>query len=226
MHIGSQITDLEPFDRAFAVLAELLGVLRREGHAIDHIDLGGGLGIPYRADQDGEDFGPGRYAAMAKRHFGKADVALVLEPGRYLVGNAGVLVTSVVFVKEGENKRFVVVDAAMNDLIRPTLYEAHHEILPVLEAAPDGRLGRADIVGPVCETGDYLALAREFPDVASGDLLAVMSAGAYGAVQAGTYNSRLLVPEVLVDGASFAVIRPRRSYADLIALDTIPSWLI
>lgn len=226
MHIGSQITDLEPFDRAFAVLADLLDVLRREGHAIDHIDLGGGLGIPYRADQDAESFGPGRYAAMANRHFGKADVALVLEPGRYLVGNAGVLVTSVVFVKHGENRRFVVVDAAMNDLIRPTLYEAHHEILPVIEAASDAALGPADIVGPVCETGDYLALARPFPDVESGDLLAVMSAGAYGAVQAGTYNSRLLVPEVLVDGASFAVIRPRRSYADLIALDTIPSWLI
>ena len=226
MHIGSQITDLEPFDRAFAVLADLLGVLRRDGHAIDHIDLGGGLGIPYRADQDAEDFGPGRYAAVAKRHFEKADVALVLEPGRYLVGNAGVLVTSVVFVKEGENKRFVVVDAAMNDLIRPTLYEAHHEILPVIEAASDAALGLADIVGPVCETGDYLALSRPFPDVGNGDLLAVMSAGAYGAVQAGTYNSRLLVPEVLVDGASFAVIRPRRSYADLIALDMIPSWLI
>ncbi len=219
MHIGSQITDLEPFDRAFAVLADLLGVLRREGHAIDHIDLGGGLGIPYHADDDaGRDFGPARYAAMAKRHFGKADVALVLEPGRYLVGNAGVLVTSVVFVKEGENKRFVVVDAAMNDLIRPTLYEAHHEILPVVEPASDAGLGPADIVGPVCETGDYLALARPFPDVASGDLLAVMSAGAYGAVQAGTYNSRLLVPEVLVDGAS---LRRRAAAPFLRGLDRV-----
>ncbi len=225
MHIGSQITDLEPFDRAFAVLAELLGVLRREGHAIDHVDLGGGLGIPYSADQAVEDFGPDRYAAMAKRHFGQADVALVLEPGRYLVGNAGVLVTAVVFVKQGENKRFVVVDAAMNDLIRPTLYEAHHEILPVVAPAPGASLGAADIVGPVCETGDYFALARSFPEVASGDLLAVMSAGAYGAVQSGTYNSRLLVPEILVDGVSHAIVRPRRSYEDLIALDTVPPWL-
>ncbi len=226
MHIGSQITDLEPFDRAFATLADLLEVLRREGHAIDHIDLGGGLGIPYHADQAAESFGPGPYAAMAKRHFGQVDVALVLEPGRYLVGNAGVLVTSVVLVKDGENKRFVVVDAAMNDLIRPTLYEAHHEILPVVAPTSDAVLGLADIVGPVCETGDYLALARPFPDVASGDLLAVMSAGAYGAVQAGTYNSRLLVPEILVDGACFDIIRPRRSYQDLIALDRIPSGLI
>ncbi len=226
MHIGSQITDLEPFDRAFATLADLLGLLRREGHAIDHIDLGGGLGIAYQAGQAAESFGPGPYAAMAKRHFAQADVALVLEPGRYLVGNAGVLVTSVVLVKEGENKRFVVVDAAMNDLIRPTLYEAHHDILPVVAPASEASLGPADIVGPVCETGDYLALARPFPKVASGDLLAVMSAGAYGAVQAGTYNSRLLVPEVLVNGASFDVIRPRRSYEELMALDKIPSWLI
>ena len=226
MHIGSQITDLEPFDRAFATLADLLGVLRRDGHAIDHIDLGGGLGIAYHAEQVAEDFGPGAYAAMAKRHFGQSDVTLVLEPGRYLVGNAGVLVTSVVLVKKGENKRFVVVDAAMNDLIRPTLYEAHHEILPVVEPTPGTALGLADIVGPICETGDYLALARPFPDVASGDLLAVMSAGAYGAVQAGTYNSRLLVPEVLVDGATSDIIRPRRSYEDLMALDRVPSWLI
>ena len=225
MHIGSQITDLEPFDRAFATLADLLGVLRREGHAIDHIDLGGGLGIAYHADQADEDIGPGPYAALAKRHFGQADVSLVLEPGRYLVGNAGVLVTSVVLVKEGENKRFVVVDAAMNDLVRPTLYEAHHEILPVVEPKPQAMLGRADIVGPICETGDYLALSRPFPEVASGDLLAVMSAGAYGAVQSGTYNSRLLVPEVLVDGASSDIIRPRRSYEELMALDRIPSWM-
>ena len=225
MHIGSQITDLDPFDRAFATLAEMLRVLRADGHAIDHVDLGGGLGIPYWSDQDATSFAPIRYATLAKRHFGKAGVMLVLEPGRFLVGNAGVLVTSVVLVKHGENKRFVVVDAAMNDLIRPTLYESHHHIRPVSAPDADASEDLADVVGPVCETGDYLALARSLPEVEAGDLLAVMSAGAYGAVQAGTYNTRLLVPEVLVDADRFAVIRPRTSYEALIGLDTVPSWL-
>ena len=225
MHIGSQITDLDPFDRAFATLAEMLRVLRADGHAIDHVDLGGGLGIPYWSDQDATSFTPIRYATLAKRHFGKAGVMLVLEPGRFLVGNAGVLVTSVVLVKHGENKRFVVVDAAMNDLIRPTLYEAHHHIRPISAPDADASEDLADVVGPVCETGDYLALARSLPEVEAGDLLAVMSAGAYGAVQAGTYNTRLLVPEVLVDADRFAVIRPRTSYEALIGLDTVPSWL-
>ncbi|MGI3899699.1 MAG: diaminopimelate decarboxylase [Janthinobacterium lividum] len=225
MHIGSQITDLRPFDRTFAVMAETLAMLRAEGHMIDHVDLGGGLGIPYRADQDPADFGPERYAALVKRHFTGAGVTLVLEPGRYLVGNAGALVTSVVLVKHGGDRRFVVVDAAMNDLIRPTLYEAHHEIVPVVETAAAETIDLADVVGPVCETGDYLARARTFPAVAAGDLVAVLSAGAYGAVQAGTYNSRLLVPEVMVDGERFAVIRPRTTYEDLIGLDRVPSWL-
>jgi diaminopimelate decarboxylase len=225
MHIGSQITDLGPFDRTFAVMAETLAMLRAEGHAIDHVDLGGGLGIPYRADQDPAHFRPERYAALAKTHFAKAGVTLVLEPGRYLVGNAGALVTSVILVKHGGDKRFVVVDAAMNDLIRPTLYEAHHEIVPVAEAEAGTATDLADIVGPVCETGDYLARARDFPPVAAGDLVAVLSAGAYGAVQAGTYNSRLLVPEVMVDGDRFAVIRPRTTYDELIGLDRVPSWL-
>ena len=225
MHIGSQITDLGPFDRTFATMAEMLAMLRAEGHAIDHVDLGGGLGIHYHADQDPAAFGPERYAELAKRHFARAEVTLVLEPGRYLVGNAGALVTSVVLVKQGGDKRFVVVDAAMNDLIRPTLYEAHHEVVPVTEPADGATLEQADIVGPVCETGDYLAKARPFPSVAAGDLVAVLSAGAYGAVQAGTYNTRLLVPEVMVDGDRFAVIRPRPSYADLIALDRVPDWL-
>ena len=224
-HIGSQITDLGPFDRTFAVMAETLAMLRAEGHAIDHVDLGGGLGIPYRADQDPEGFGPDAYAALVKRHFGAADVTVVLEPGRYLVGNAGALVTAVVLVKHGGDKRFVVVDAAMNDLIRPTLYEAHHEIVPVTQAAAGAVSEPADIVGPVCETGDYLAKARPFPAVAAGELLAVLSGGAYGAVQAGTYNTRLLVPEVMVDGDRFAVIRPRGSYEELIGLDRVPAWL-
>ncbi len=223
-HIGSQITDLKPFDRTFAVMAETLAMLRAEGHAIDHVDLGGGLGIPYRAGQDAAAFGPEPYAALAKKHFALADVTLVLEPGRYLVGNAGALVTAVVLVKHGGDKRFVVVDAAMNDLIRPTLYEAHHEIVPV-EEARGGAPEPADVVGPVCETGDYLARARPLPPVEAGELLAVLSAGAYGAVQAGTYNTRLLVPEVLVDGDRFAVIRPRTSYEDLIGLDRVPDWL-
>ena len=224
-HIGSQITDLGPFDRTFAMMADTLAMLRAEGHAIDHVDLGGGLGIPYRAGQDPSGFGPDAYAALVKRHFGAADVTVVLEPGRYLVGNAGALVTTVVLVKHGGDKRFVVVDAAMNDLIRPTLYEAHHEIVPVAEAAAGDASEPADIVGPVCETGDYLAKARPFPAVAAGELLAVLSAGAYGAVQAGTYNTRLLVPEVMVDGDRFAVIRPRGSYEALIGLDSVPAWL-
>ena len=224
MHIGSQITDLAPFDRAFAALGETLGMLREDGHAIDHVDVGGGLGIAYRSDQDGNAFSPEAYATLARRHFGNADVALTLEPGRFLVGNSGVLVTSVILVKQGEGKRFVVVDAAMNDLIRPTLYEAHHEILPVM-AASDSGVSPADVVGPVCETGDYLALGRALPALTAGDLLAVMSAGAYGAVQAGTYNTRLLVPEVMVSGETHAVIRPRGDYAALIGLDHVPAWL-
>ena len=224
-HIGSQITDLGPFDRTFAVMADTLAMLRAEGHAIDHVDLGGGLGIPYHAGQDPAGFGPEAYAALVKRHFGANDVTVVLEPGRYLVGNAGALVTTVVLVKHGGDKRFVVVDAAMNDLIRPTLYEAHHEIVPVTQADAVAVPEPADIVGPVCETGDYLARARPFPAVAAGDLLAVLSAGAYGAVQAGTYNTRLRVPGVMVDGDRFAVIRPRDSYEALIGLDRVPAWL-
>ena len=225
MHIGSQLIDLEPFDKAFAAMAELLGLLRADGHGIDHVDLGGGLGIAYRPEQPTEAFGPDRYAVLAKRHFGNAGVTCLFEPGRFLVGNAGVLVTRVTLVKTGEAKRFVVVDAAMNDLIRPTLYEAHHEIRAVRSRNEDADLSMADVVGPVCETGDYLALGRSMPQVDSGDLLAVMSAGAYGAVQAGTYNTRHLVPEVMVDGSRFAVIRPRGSYDDLIGLDRVPDWL-
>ncbi len=225
MHIGSQITDLQPFDAAFGLMAELVRALRAEGHEIDHVDLGGGLGIPYRPDADSGRYGPQPYAALAKRHFGNAGLTCILEPGRFLVGNAGVLVTRVILVKTGEAKRFIVVDAAMNDLIRPTLYEAHHEILPVVEVPKNAALSPADVVGPVCETGDYLALDRPLPQVEPDDLLAVLSAGAYGAVQAGTYNTRLLIPEVLVDGSAYAVIRPRGSYDDLIGLDRVPDWL-
>jgi diaminopimelate decarboxylase len=225
MHIGSQITDLEPLDNAFALIAEFVTVLRADGHAIEHVDLGGGLGIPYRTDNNPPPF-PQAYADVVARHTRALGCSVYLEPGRLIVGNAGVLVASVIFVKRGENKRFVIVDAAMNDLVRPTLYEAHHDILPVKAPAPrSAKWIRADVVGPVCESGDFLALDRDIPAVAAGELIAIVSAGAYGAVQAGTYNSRLLVPEVLVKGADFALIRRRPSYEELIALDTLPPWL-
>ena len=225
MHIGSQITDLEPFDNAFAVLADLVRALRSDGHAIDHVDVGGGLGIPYYEHEDAGAFHPDRYAALAKRHLADLGVTVVLEPGRLLVGNAGILVTRTIAVKAGENKTFVVVDAGMNDLIRPTLYEAHHEIGAVVLPSDAAPTVMADVVGPVCETGDYLALNRSLPLPQAGDLLAVFSAGAYGAVQAGTYNSRLLVPEVMVDGPRWTVIRPRETYETMIGLDRVPDWM-
>ncbi len=225
MHIGSQITDLSPFDDAFALLADFVKLLRGDGHAIEHVDLGGGLGIPYRVDNNPPPF-PEAYAAIVARHTRALGCRVILEPGRLIVGNAGVLVASVIFVKKGEGRHFIIVDAAMNDLIRPTLYDAHHDILPVQAPAPRAaRMIRADVVGPVCESGDYLALDRDVAEVSAGDLIAVMTAGAYGAVQAGTYNSRLLVPEVLVRGADYAVIRPRPSYEEMIALDKLPPWL-
>jgi len=224
MHIGSQITDLAPFENAFLLLADLVVDLRGDGHEIDHVDLGGGLGIPYKPGEDPDSYHPDRYADVVRRTVGHLGCRFIFEPGRLIVGNAGILVTRVIYVKRGEDRTFVIVDGAMNDLIRPTLYEAHHEILPVHRGA-DAPLERVDVVGPVCETGDYLALNRDLPTIHPGDLLAVMSAGAYGAVQSGTYNSRLLVPEVLVNGAQAAIVRPRTSYEDLIGLDTIPAWL-
>ena len=225
MHIGSQITELEPFDTAFERLADLIGMLRGEGHTIDHVDLGGGLGIPYQDDNQPPP-GPDAYAAVVKKHVRDLDAQIVFEPGRLIAGNAGLFVTEVIFVKEGEDRIFVIVDGAMNDLIRPTLYQAHHEIRPVdVNRASSARI-RADIVGPVCESGDYLANDRDISMPRRGDLLALGSAGAYGAVQAGTYNSRLLVPEVLVKGDEFHIIRPRQSYEELIALDSVPEWLI
>ncbi len=224
MHIGSQITDLQPFDDAFALLAEFVQTLRADGHNIEHIDLGGGLGIAYRNDNNPPP-SPEQYAKVVAKRTAALGCQVILEPGRAIVGNAGALVASVIYLKKGENKRFVIVDAAMNDLVRPTLYDAHHEILPVKEPQPNAHLSRSDVVGPVCESGDYLALDRDLPDLAAGDLIAVMSAGAYGAVQAGTYNTRLLIPEVLVKGADYAVVRPRRTYEELIGLDTLPPWL-
>ncbi len=224
MHIGSQITDLDPFGDAFALLADFVRELRADGHQIAHVDLGGGLGIPYH-DNNNPPPHPDAYAALVKRATRDLNCRLIFEPGRLLVGNAGVLVTRVLFVKHGEAKNFVVVDAAMNDLIRPTLYDAHHEIRPVKESAASARRIRADVVGPVCESGDFLALGRDLPEPKAGELLAVMSAGAYGAVQAGTYNTRPLVPEVMVKGAEWAIVRPRLEVDQLIALDRMPAWL-
>jgi diaminopimelate decarboxylase len=223
MHIGSQITELDPFGNAFALLAEFVRALRTDGHTISHVDLGGGLGIPYRDDDEPPPH-PQAYAEVVKRATRDLDCRLIFEPGRLLVGNAGILVTRVLFVKHGEARNFVVVDAAMNDLVRPTLYDAHHEIWPVTQASSSRRI-RADVVGPVCESGDFLAVDRDMVEPASGALLAVMSAGAYGAVQAGTYNTRALVPEVLVNGAEWALVRPRLEVDQLIALDRMPNWL-
>ena len=221
MHIGSQITDMTPFDNAFALLAQLVRDLKAAGHDIRHADVGGGLGIPYHHDADAPP-APPAYAEIVRKHIGPLGVSLVLEPGRLIVGNAGILVTKVEYLKEG-GKTFVIVDAAMNDLIRPTLYEAHHDIQPVVHS----NLAQitADVVGPVCETGDFIAQDRKMAGVKEGDLLAVMSAGAYGAVMASTYNSRPLVPEVLVDGDKWHVIRPRKSIEELIALDSVPDWV-
>lgn len=224
MHIGSQLTDLAPFDEAFQLLAELVRDLRAEGHAISHVDLGGGLGVPYRDGEDPQSYHPEKYAAIARKYFDGLGCKLVLEPGRLIVGNAGVLITRVIYVKRGEAKTFVIVDAGMNDLVRPTLYDAWHDIIPVVEPRERPRIV-ADIVGPVCETGDYLALGREIEEPRAGDLLCVLTAGAYGAVQAGTYNTRALVPEVLVDGARFAVVRERQSVEEIIAMDRAPDWL-
>jgi diaminopimelate decarboxylase len=224
MHIGSQITDLDPFGNAFALLAEFVRILRADGHTISHVDLGGGLGIPYRDDNEPPPH-PEQYAEVVKRATRDLDCRLIFEPGRLIVGNAGILVTQVLFVKHGEAKNFIVVDAAMNDLIRPTLYDAHHEIWPVAEPAPNAHRIRADVVGPVCESGDFMAKDRDLVEPQSGALMAIMSAGAYGAVQAGTYNTRALVPEVLVNGAEWALVRPRLDVDQLIALDRMPDWL-
>nr|WP_236771808.1 diaminopimelate decarboxylase [Agrobacterium tumefaciens] len=224
MHIGSQITELQPFEDAFRLLRELVEVLRTDGHTISHVDIGGGLGIPYREDNNPPPL-PDAYAHIVKNELKSLNCKIVTEPGRLIVGNAGILVTEVIYVKDGGEKTFVIVDGAMNDLIRPTLYEAYHGIRPVVQPVEDTPRIKADIVGPVCETGDYLALDREMAAPQPGDLIAVSSAGAYGAVQAGTYNSRLLVPEVLVKGDKFHVIRPRGTYEELIALDSVPAWL-
>lgn len=224
MHIGSQIVELQPFEDAFKLLRELVDVLRTDGHRIEHVDIGGGLGIPYREDNNPPPL-PDAYALTVKNQLKDLNCKIVTEPGRLIVGNAGILVTEVIYVKDGGEKTFVIADAAMNDLIRPTLYEAYHEVRPVVVTAANAPRIKADVVGPVCETGDYLALDREMAMPKTGDLLAIGSAGAYGAVQSGTYNTRRLIPEVLVNGGRFHIIRPRPSYEDIIGLDSVPDWL-
>ncbi|ABE38176.1 diaminopimelate decarboxylase [Rhodopseudomonas palustris BisB5] len=224
VHIGSQIIDLAPMESAFRLVAEFVHVLRGDGHTISHVDFGGGLGIPYYEDRAAPPE-PFSYAEMVKRITHNLGCTLMFEPGRTIVGNAGILVAQVIYVKHGDGKTFVVIDAAMNDLIRPTLYEAYHEILPVAEPAPGVKMITGDVVGPVCETGDYLALDRQLPELKSGDLIAIMTAGAYGAVQACTYNTRALVPEVLVKDDQYAVVRPRIEVEQLIAMDQPAPWL-
>jgi diaminopimelate decarboxylase len=224
MHIGSQITALDPFSDAFALLADFVRVLRADGHVIRHVDLGGGLGIPYREDNEPPP-DPDAYAAVVKNATRDLDCQLIFEPGRLIVGNAGILLTRVLYLKRGEAKTFVVVDAGMNDLVRPTLYDAHHDIRPVREPQVGAPQTVADVVGPVCESGDFIALDRSMVEPKPGELLAIMSAGAYGAVEASTYNTRALVPEVLVRKGEWALVRPRVTAAELIALDRMPAWL-
>ena len=224
MHIGSQITDLAPFREAFTLLRELTLELRQRGHQLHHLDLGGGLGVPYRGTNDIPPH-PDEYAAIVRETLGELALPLVLEPGRMIAANAGILVSRVIFSKPAPGKRFTIVDAAMNDLIRPTLYDAYHDIWPVEQALAAAEPIEQDIVGPVCESGDYLAQSRRLAPFEAGDLMAFLSAGAYGAVMASNYNSRLLIPEILVNGDEFAVVRPRQTYEDLISLDRIPGWL-
>jgi diaminopimelate decarboxylase len=224
LHIGSQITDLAPFDDAFAALSRLVRDLRADGHTIEHVDLGGGLGIAYHEGCEQPPL-PAAYADVAKRATRGLGCRLIFEPGRIIVGHAGILVTRVLYLKRSESKSFIVVDAAMNDLIRPTLYNAFHEVRPINAPAAGASRIVADVVGPVCESGDFLVLDREIDEPSPGDLLAVMSAGAYGAVLAGSYNTRALVPEVLVKDSRWALVRPRIEVEGVIARDRLPEWL-
>ncbi len=224
VHIGSQITDLAPFETAFTKLGGLIERLRTAGHRIDHVDLGGGLGVPYARD-NAVPPPPDEYAARIRDIAKDWNARLIFEPGRMVAGNAGVLVARAVYVKEGEKTRFLILDAAMNDLIRPALYDAYHEITPVREPALGVDQTPYDVVGPVCETGDRFAKARSLPPVGEGDLVAFMTAGAYGAVLSSQYNTRPLAPEVLVRGDEHAVIRRRPSYEEMMALEATPAWL-
>ena len=224
VHIGSQLTELEPFELAYNKVADLTRQLREDGHTIRRLDLGGGLGIPYERSNSAPPL-PTEYGALIKRCVGDLDVEVEIEPGRLISGNAGVLVSGVIYVKNGEERDFLILDAAMNDLIRPAMYGAWHDIIPVIEAEAGVEQAPYDIVGPVCETGDTFAKHRDLPPLASGDLVAFRSAGAYGAVMSSEYNTRPLIPEVLVQGDQFAVIRPRPSFDEMINRDIIPEWL-
>ncbi len=226
-HIGSQILELDDLEAAFKRMAALTAQLRGEGLAVERLDLGGGLGIAYEMAAANDDGGEriAAYAAMIERTLGTLDVERGFEPGRLIVGNAGILVTEVLHQNLRPHTTFLVVDAAMNDLVRPAMYEAYHEIWPERQAGPDVPRKTYDVVGPICESGDTFATARTLPETRIGDLLALMTAGAYGATMSSTYNSRLLVPEVLVKGAEYAVVRPRTTFEDLIALDRVPGWI-
>ncbi|GIT86752.1 diaminopimelate decarboxylase [Roseobacter sp. OBYS 0001] len=224
VHIGSQLTDLAPFEAAYDKVAELTEQLRGQGHNIRRLDLGGGLGIPYARDNQAPPL-PSDYGAMIKRKLGHLGCEIEIEPGRLIVGNAGIMVSEVIYVKSGEDRDFLIIDGAMNDLIRPAMYEAYHDIIPVVEPDPGIEQVKFDIVGPVCESGDTFARARVMPPVAAGELVAFRSAGAYGAVMSSEYNSRPLIPEVLVHEDQFAVIRPRPTFDEMIKRDTIPNWL-
>ncbi len=224
VHIGSQLVDLEPFEQAFQKVADLTLALRADGHTIRRLDLGGGLGIPYTRSNEAPPL-PMEYGAMVKRTLGHLGCEIEIEPGRLISGNSGVLVSSVVYVKNGEGRDFLILDAAMNDLVRPSMYGAHHDIVAVTEPAPGAPTMPFDVVGPVCETGDTFAKARDLPLLVEGDLVAFRSAGAYGAVMANEYNTRPLVPEVLVKDDHFAVIRERPSYDEILKRDKLPEWL-
>ena len=224
VHIGSQLTELEPFEQAYLKVAELTLRLRSEGHEITRLDLGGGLGIPYERSNEAPPL-PADYAALIKRTVGHLGCEIEIEPGRLISGNAGVLVSKVIYVKNGESRDFLILDAAMNDLVRPSMYGAHHDIDPLVQPAPGTDTHPYDVVGPVCETGDTFAKGRNLAPLAPGDLVAFRSAGAYGAVMASEYNSRPLIPEVLVKGDQFAVIRARPTYDEMLKRDSIPTWL-
>ncbi|MAQ38310.1 MULTISPECIES: diaminopimelate decarboxylase [Thioclava] len=224
VHIGSQLTDLEPFEAAFLKVRELTEALRADGHDIRRLDLGGGLGIPYERSNSAPPL-PIEYGQVIQRTVGDLGCEIEIEPGRLISGNAGLLVSSVIWLKEGEGRDFLILDAAMNDLVRPSMYGAYHDIVPVIEADPGTESAPFDIVGPVCETGDTFAKARNLTPLGPGDLVAFRSAGAYGAVMSSEYNSRPLIPEVLVRGGEFALIRARPSFEEMLSRDTIPEWL-
>jgi len=223
MHIGSQLTELEPFALAFRKMRDLVGILRADNVPVTHLDLGGGLGIPYSPDE--EPPSPAAYGAMVTETIGDLGCDIAVEPGRMIVGNAGVLVSKVIYVKETATRDFAIVDAAMNDLIRPSMYSAHHKIIPVTEPTPNAKIRNMDVVGPICETGDTFARQAPMPEMQAGDMIAFGSAGAYGAVMSSTYNGRPLVPEVMVSNDKFSITRRRPTYEEMVALETLPNWM-